>query len=642
MTTLSSFAETNIHHDKIDTSITEKTQEQPSGIITPPLSPINGSLASSQPTRQSLRISTGQTGLPWLARDADGDTFSSQNNNSASSRDSAHVLTSPPPKFIAHPRTSSIVRFPTRKRKMQKHIYSMNDGLDPVKVLCKRLLCWRSCVKYLISMFHRVRKVESTTGRNYRKLDAKFSMPAIENQFKASNGVQDAWAAFRQYTRENSLIHEDFVDFIENETISVLKTMIKDINHMSQSLKKNKNLYTSELFDDRKYADKIITQLNKNIYNTTNMINTSKDKGQGEYVIAKKDPLLTKYVVVNKIRDLYKQENELHKSFLEAQDKYKQFEQSKIIDVYTALFQRFEEYRTQHNLERLESVDKVVRIFNEIEADSEWSDFLQRHENELVKLNSSFKDEINLDFPNQDHILVQPVINGILQRRSSKKWIEDYYILSPVGLLHRFKSEDTFLNNPLKPDLTLFIPQSTLLVNPTNNLLELRGKTLSLFGGKKHFELSSPDPSALHHWITALNRMALQQETVDTTPTNEPMEQRSHHSKVEAEESNSIAADKTLDEPEQSQQPIVEPENENKQEESSDSETVTRTPDANQDDALQEHENISKHKDIVTPVSSNKENNHSATNVKVDPPNGPTREGSDLFWDPRVDINFDK
>jgi hypothetical protein len=143
--------------------------------------------------------------------------------------------------------------------------------------------------------------VESTTGRKYRKIDSKFSIPSIENQFKASNGVQDAWAAFRQYTRENSLIHEDFVDFIENETISVLKTMIKDINHMSQSLRKNKNLYTSMLYDDRKYADKIITQLNKDIYNTTNMINTSKDKGQGEYVIPKRDPLLTKYGMLVKV-----------------------------------------------------------------------------------------------------------------------------------------------------------------------------------------------------------------------------------------------------------------------------------------------------------------------------------------------------
>jgi hypothetical protein len=152
MTTLSHSIESNTNHDKIDTSVTEKTQE-PSGIITPPLSPINGSLASSHPTRQSLRISTGQTGLPWLARDADGDTFSSsQNNNSASSNNSAHGPTSPPPKFSAHPRTSSILRFPTHKRKIQKHIYKMNDGLDPVKVLCKRLLCWRSCVKYLVSL----------------------------------------------------------------------------------------------------------------------------------------------------------------------------------------------------------------------------------------------------------------------------------------------------------------------------------------------------------------------------------------------------------------------------------------------------------------------------------------------------------
>jgi hypothetical protein len=193
--------------------------------------------------------------------------------------------------------------------------------------------------------------------------------------------------------------------------------------------------------------------------------------------------------------------------------------------------------------------------------------------------------------------------------------------------------------NPLKPDLTLFVPQSTLLVNHTNNLLELRGKTLSLFGGKKLFELSSPDPSALHVWITALNQMALKQETAVTTPANELNEQRSFQSKVEAEE-NDPAADKALEEPEQSHQPIMEPEKENKQEVAS--ETVIRAPDANQDDAPQEHEETANHKDIINSTSLDKENNHSATNAKVNPPGGPTREGSDLFWDTRVDVNFDK
>jgi hypothetical protein len=111
-------------------------------------------------------------------------------------------------------------------------------------------------------------------------------------------------------------------------------------------------------------------------------------------------------------------------------------------------------------------------------------------------------------------------------------------------LLHSFKSEDAFHQSPTKPDITMFIPQCTVLINPTNHLLELRGKTLSgHFGSKKFLELSSAQPDVIKHWIEILGPMALQQETavIDTPPppavaATTEADDRSVHSKVLAEE----------------------------------------------------------------------------------------------------------
>lgn len=116
--------------------MSEKTEQNP-GLMTPPMSPI---ATSSRPMNKSLKITAGQTGLPWLTHDADGD-------HSPTTQSSI----SPPPKFLAHPKAASIIRFPTRKRTMQKYIYTMKDGLDPVKVLCDRLSSWQVSVKYLVS-----------------------------------------------------------------------------------------------------------------------------------------------------------------------------------------------------------------------------------------------------------------------------------------------------------------------------------------------------------------------------------------------------------------------------------------------------------------------------------------------------------
>ncbi|GAN06392.1 conserved hypothetical protein [Mucor ambiguus] len=702
----------NTYQNKV-IPMTEKTEQQPS-LMTPPMSPINTSA-----NKASLKITAGQTGLPWLTKDADAEGFSpatmqqSPQEMSATpspTDDSVHSAASPPPKFKAHPRTASVIRFPTRKRTMQKHIYAMKDGLDPVKVLCNRLTSWQVSVKYLLSMFHSIKKVESSTGKGYRKIDSKSTIPVkIKDQFKSSHGVQDAWSAFRQYTRENSLIHQDFVDFIENEIVPTLHIILKDIHAMMQSLKHNKDLRTNALWECRKKADKVITQLNSDIYSTV----SAQEKAKNNYVIPKgRDPLLSKYVVIHTIRGLYKQENRLHKDFLETQDSYRRFEQEKIINVYTELFQTFERYRIQHHLENLEGVAKVAGIFSAIETDAEWLDFVQHHDNELVKSNAAFKDEETLDFPNASHPLVQPLAIGVLQRHHGKKWHEEYYVLSPVGLLHRFKSEQDLLNTPLKPEATMFVPQCTILINPTSQLMELKGKVLgSLFGSKKLVELSSSDSAFIKHWIDIMGPMATQQETavINTPlpPQQQPQQQqrdavfadnRSIQSKVQAEnepESSNLGgitqdgavADATMQSIDQGNttnafQPITnipasdrhhnnsslhnhyddgddssdhdfarqtveysthspmaaEPSYTNNPfhtmstTASSSDPAMTNTGPPTPTEAMTSGQQ--KHDDVHTPLATDaKGNNTAATTPLRMPGGGPTREGSDIFWD---------
>ncbi|KAG2233642.1 hypothetical protein INT48_008432 [Thamnidium elegans] len=660
----------------------EKTEQPPppppphplhqADLITPPMSPINNSISSSGPitARNSLKITAGQTGLPWLTRDAEGDTYSTINQSPENMTFSSLNNTAPPPKFLARPKTTSIIRFPTRKRTMQKYIYSMKDGLDPVKVLCDRLTSWQISVKYLNSMFQNIKKVEFSTGKGYRKIDSKFMIPSkIENQFKSSGGVKDAWSAFRQYTRENSLIHQDFVDFIENEIIPTLHIMLKDIHQHMDSLKKNKELRTNTLWDCRKKSDSVITRLNSIIYATVN----NQEKAKSQYVIPKSDPLLTKYVVTNTIQDLYKQENRLHKEYLETQDKYRQFEQVKIINVYTEMFQTFEDYRIRHHLENLEGVSKVANIFNAIETDGEWLDFLHHRENDLVKQTAAFKDEQTFEFPNISHPLVQPIIMSPLQRHHGKKWTEEYYVLSPVGLLHRFKSENDLHHNPLKPELTLFIPDCSFLLNSSRHLIELRGKTSnSFFGGKKLFELSSDQPDVLQQWIDILGPMAVQKETPVNTmrsvPPHTTTDTHSVHSKVLATEDDyqqqeSTAAGADAEQQQQTDipmQPIVEETKPSTQitpitntashfddEDDEDDDFKRQTIEYSTHSPSSEYPPATTAADSNNPFSlmSGKTHHGSFTNIEngnggvtdynattIQPP-GPIREGSDWFYD---------
>lgn len=147
----------NVHQNQV-LPIHEKTQQQQQqldGLITPPMSPVNNnnnnnsSIASSSgpPTaRNSLKVNAGQTGLPWLNHDA-------EDNNLAISQSPETATSNGPPKFSARANTTSLIRIPTRKRTMQKYVYSMKDGIDPVKVLCDRLTTWETSVKYLVIIY---------------------------------------------------------------------------------------------------------------------------------------------------------------------------------------------------------------------------------------------------------------------------------------------------------------------------------------------------------------------------------------------------------------------------------------------------------------------------------------------------------
>ncbi|CAO3703965.1 unnamed protein product [Rhizopus stolonifer] len=508
-------------------------------LITPPVSPVNRSLSSGR----SIRIKAGQTGLPWLTKDAEGSR--------------SQPAESPPPKFSAQPKFGSLVRLPTRKRTNQKYVYRMKDGISPVKILYRRLKSWQLSVKYLMNLFKKIKKVEIKNGKSYRIIDTNFAIPSkIQDQFKSSNGVQDAWAAFRQFTRENSLIHQDFVEFIENEIIPTLNIMLTDIHHFMQSLINNKNLHTDSLYNYRKKADKIITKFNKEIYKAATDYEDTIRSGKGPYFIPKKDPLLTKFVVANAIVELHGHENKLHKDFLAAQDEYRQFEQEKVVDVYTQLFQTFEAYRTEHGLERSEGVSKIVSIFNAIEKDSEWQEFLHHHQNELVKSTAAFKDEDALDFPNASHPLVQPLLMGDMKRKAgSSKWHNEYYVLSPVGILYCFKSEKEFHHRPHQPIFRSFVPTSSTQVNSTNQLLEFKGKALGFLGRKKHLELTTTHPQEIEKWASVMGSITSNQFTVGNDRINQP--ENETQANIRATDTVSLFEEKTNDEP-QSQSSLSE------------------------------------------------------------------------------------
>lgn len=81
------------------------------------------------------RLSVAKQGVPWTDRQ---------------SKLQIDASSEPPPMFTAAPKKMAI-RHP-RESKSSKHIYRMDNGIDPVVLLTSRLEAWRLAIKNLVSV----------------------------------------------------------------------------------------------------------------------------------------------------------------------------------------------------------------------------------------------------------------------------------------------------------------------------------------------------------------------------------------------------------------------------------------------------------------------------------------------------------
>lgn len=93
-------------------------------------------LVPSSDPGTNRRLSVARQGVPWTDRQSKLQIDSSSE---------------PPPMFTAAPKKMSI-RHP-RESKSSKHIYRMDNGIDPVVLLTTRLEAWRLAIKNLVSVF---------------------------------------------------------------------------------------------------------------------------------------------------------------------------------------------------------------------------------------------------------------------------------------------------------------------------------------------------------------------------------------------------------------------------------------------------------------------------------------------------------
>ncbi|KAK4509958.1 ribosomal 40S subunit protein S1B [Mucor velutinosus] len=433
------------------------------------------------------RLSAARQGVPWTDRQSKLQIDSSNE---------------PPPMFTAAPKKMSI-RHP-RESMSSKHIYRMDNGIDPVILLTSRLEAWRLAIKNLVALFKKVIAVELKTSKGLVLASRDIVVPFDKSngQFLeiGMGGIQDVWASMRDYTMQHGMLHHESAGYLEKAVIPALRAIKNDIKTMIIAIQKDKALKSTDIFESRMQVDRLISRLDKIIQSCNRSPQTANDNT---------DPFLVNLGVIHAVRELCDHENRLHDNILNLQKETGIFEQ-KIIENTRYVIQKLEEFRLKNKMEHQDFIGKVVETFNGIKPTLEWNEFVRRNQYNLILENSAYKTENMVEYPNQDSKFVRALKIGPLQIKAGvmKGWTEGVYLLTPAGFLHGYKTPKHFQTNPLRPNYTVFVPDCAI-ERFDDGSFDLHGKDKRLSMGQgTRYTFRARNPRDSQGWFEALVRIA--------------------------------------------------------------------------------------------------------------------------------------
>ncbi|KAI7851242.1 hypothetical protein BDC45DRAFT_538334 [Circinella umbellata] len=407
------------------------------------------------------------------------------------------------PVFTAKPKTNLSL---TNRRgsTIQKQVYRMEGGIQPTELLGTRLDAWRAAIKYLIKLFREIQDIESKTASGYSKStkSIEYPIPEASGQFMESGGMQDVWLSFRNYAVEQSVRHQDYVNYLDRSVLPSLHSIKRDIKTILKAIHHDKNLKTTGLYEGRRRMDALVSKLDSVIQYNRQMPHTAYQR---------QDPLLINCAVYQANKQLFDSENALHENILNLQHEVHVFE-SNLVESIRSITLHLQQFRMER-LEAHSAFGQVTSALDNMTSETEWDEFARRNSGNLISDDAPFRTDADISYPNQNNDLVQPIKVGLLERRSGliRNWVEGLYVLTPSGFLHGYKSTQQFDADPMSPEVSIFIPHTNIDCSKNydsmyqENAFEVKGKNAqSMMGMEKSFMLRAQDQNDLQDWFNKL------------------------------------------------------------------------------------------------------------------------------------------
>ncbi|ORY43261.1 hypothetical protein BCR35DRAFT_249442, partial [Leucosporidium creatinivorum] len=322
----------------------------------------------------------------------------------------------------------------------------------PSDVLINRLNELKRITKSLAAYFEQIAASHHQHGKSLLALS---SSEVIQSPFPESSlflptptpaGQTGGWAdllvKLRDETRLSGEEHQALAKVVQDNVRLAVKTHIAELDKAVSPL-------VDEVIKEREASVQALTHLSTVIahHDSTPLS-----------LPPQEDPLVVRYTAESQMRSQVAAENEALRTTLIWQEKTKNFEAELLESIRFCWTTWENEHAQLLNSAQTRSAALATRV-KAVQLDAEWAHFQRL--NLLIPADTPTRSLDEIEFPHREHPSTLPIKSGLLQRKKRyvKNYKEAFFVLSPSGYLHEYRSSDTPLD---KPYLSLMLPSCTL------------------------------------------------------------------------------------------------------------------------------------------------------------------------------------
>ncbi|TFK21233.1 hypothetical protein FA15DRAFT_624186 [Coprinopsis marcescibilis] len=332
------------------------------------------------------------------------------------------------------------------------------QDLRPADVLIERFVAWKAIVKQLTMYFEGIADIENNTAKELAKLAGVIQVPFKSgNQFLGEGGLQDVYYGIRDKTRTISDQHANLGRTIDSSIVQHLQKLLAEIKAHIRNVQNDTGKLAAGVAKEREMSTRLVGELANSV---------SMYKNTPMNIPAKNDPFIANQAVHRQLSRQVLEENLLQKSLIITQQNSAHFESGIVRSIQSA-WQTFDEFQSRTTSSSSEIYRALAQHMAAQAPEKEWIAFASRSDH-LVDPETPMRDVELVRYPLKDDPATRAVHTGNLERRvggfAGKSWREGYYVLTPAGFLHEFRTSDVGGKDGagLKPVFSLFLPNCTL------------------------------------------------------------------------------------------------------------------------------------------------------------------------------------